>query len=57
MHINGIFCDLAKVYDCVNHKILLQKLKYYGKQGSIFEWFKSYLINRQHRVQLNAFCK
>ena len=37
MHIKGIFCDLAKVCDCVNHKILLQKLKYYSTQGSIFD--------------------
>jgi hypothetical protein len=57
MYIKGIFCDLTKVCDCVNHKILLQKLKYYGTQGSIFDWFKSYLTNRQHRVELNSFCK
>ena len=24
MHINGIFCDLAKVCDCVNHKIVTE---------------------------------
>jgi hypothetical protein len=35
MHIGGILCDLAKVFDCVNHEILLAKLHYYGIQGTV----------------------
>jgi hypothetical protein len=29
----GIFCDLAKALDCVNHDIMLLKLNLYGITG------------------------
>jgi hypothetical protein len=33
MHV-GIFCNLAKAFDCVNHEILLVKLHFYFIQGT-----------------------
>ena len=51
----GIFVDLQKAFDTVNHKILLQKLNYYGYRGVINDWFRSYLFERKQKVCINGF--
>jgi hypothetical protein len=45
MHVGGIFCDLAKAFDCVNHDILLTKLHFYGIQGTAAKCFRSYVTH------------
>ena len=49
----GIFIDLTKAFDTVDHNILLQKLYNYGIRGNIHSLFKSYLSNRQQFVKVN----
>ena len=49
----GIFCDLQKDFDCVNHKILLEKLQFYGIYGKFKALIESYLTNRYQILTLN----
>ena len=51
----GIFIDLQKAFDTVDHKVLLKKLEYYGIRGISNDWFKSYLTNRQQFVSINGY--
>ena len=46
----GIFIDLSKAFDTVNHNILLTKLKYFGLTEDCINWFKSYLSNRKQYI-------
>jgi len=51
--VGGIFCDLQKSFDCVNHKILLEKLEFNGVEGKFKRLIESYLTGRYQRVTLN----
>jgi hypothetical protein len=53
-YVAGIFLDLKKAFDVVNHGILLKKLKKFGIRGRTWDWFKSYLSNRSQKVEING---
>ena len=48
--VGGIFCDLQKAFDCVNHNILLTKLEFYSISGIATQLMRSYLNDRYQRV-------
>ena len=49
----GIFIDLKKGFDTVNHQILLNKLSHYGFRGIINNWFESFLCSRSQTLEIN----
>ena len=51
--VTGICIDLKKAFDCINHSILLKKLKKYGLTGPIQDILKSYITDRSYAVKIN----
>ena len=51
----GIFLDLSKAFDTVDHDILIKKLHNYGIRGTPLLWFKDYLTHRFQQVKCNGF--
>ena len=49
----GVFIDLSKAFDTVDHKILFKKLENYGVKDSYLKWFISYLTSRKQFIAYN----
>ena len=52
-YVSAIFMDLSKVFDTLNHNILIAKLGDYGFERNSLFFMKSYLSDRQQRVLIN----
>ena len=48
-----VFCDFSKAFEKVCHKGLIHKIKSYGVDSNLLNWFSSYLQDRQQRVLIN----
>ena len=51
-HTLGLFLDVKKAFDCVDHTILMSKLEHYGISDSELSWFTNYLQNRTQMVKI-----
>jgi hypothetical protein len=49
----GIFCDLHKAFDSVNHQILLKKVQFHGIRGKMEMLLESYLTDRHQNFICN----
>ena len=52
LYTGAIFSDLRKVFDVVNHDLLVVKLQMHGCSSSALLWFKSYLSDRRQCVNI-----
>lgn len=53
-HVAGVFLDLTRAFDSLDHQILIDKLFNAGIRGVPLQLFKSYLYNREQSVFCNT---
>lgn len=50
----GLFMDLSKAFDLVDHAFLINKLEKYGFRGRLGDWLLSYLSDRKQIVDIDG---
>ena len=49
----ALLTDLSKAYDCLDHELLMAKLKAYGFNLAVLKLVHDYLSNRKQRTKAN----
>jgi hypothetical protein len=52
---SGLFVDITKAFDSLDHNILLNRLREAGVRGVALKWFSSYLRGRTQCVRLKGY--
>jgi hypothetical protein len=53
----GLFLNLPKAFNLVDHDILLRNMERTGIRGVALKWFQMYLENREQAVEITFRCK
>ena len=53
MYTVGVFIDMKKAFDTIDHKLLIQKLQHFGIRREPNMWLSSYLSDRSQFVNLD----
>ena len=48
----AVFIDFKRAFETIDREILINKLKYYGINGTVLKWFKQYIIERQQVTKI-----
>ena len=54
LRLAGLFLDLVKAFDTVDHQLVLRKCEFYGPRGATLALLCDYLQNREHYVHING---
>ena len=50
--VDALYLDFSKAFDCLNHGLLIEKLRKYGVDQRALDWFNSYLSDRRLHVKV-----
>lgn len=54
MQVDSVYIDFSKAFDLVNHKLLIDKARCIGIDGSVIKWLESYLTSRTQFVKIRS---